>query len=114
MATIPDLDIKWIGWLSNPALGEKKTSLVIECKTAAQANGAIEKDLTIRAELHRCTLYNLACKQKQCFNCQQYGHLAYHFTNTQVFGYCAAVHQSQECKKYVPKKCVLCKEAHET
>ncbi|WP_375449372.1 hypothetical protein [uncultured Nostoc sp.] len=94
IASIPDLDIKWIGWLSNPASGKKKTSLVIKCKTAAQANGAIEEGLVIGAELHRYTLYNPPCKQKQCFNCQQYGHLAVHCTNTQACGYCAAAHRS--------------------
>ncbi len=114
IASIPDLEIKWIGWLSNPAAGKKETSLVIECKTATQANGAIDEGLAIGAELHRCTLYNPACKQKQCFNCQQYGHLAVHCTNTQACGYCAAAHRSQDCKKDVPKKCVLCKGAHET
>ncbi len=113
-ASIPGLDIKWIGWLSKPALGKKESSLVIECKTAAQANGAIEEGLAIGAELHRCTLYNPACKQKQCFNCQQYGHLAIHCTNIQSCGYCAAAHRTQDCKKDVPKKCILCKGTHET
>ena len=113
-ASIPDLEIKWIGWLSNPTSGKKETSLVIECKTATQANGAIEEGLAIGAELHRCTLYNPACKQKQCFNCQQYGHLVIHCTNTQACGYCAAAHRSQDCKKDAPKKCILCKRAHET
>ena len=41
-ASISGLDIKWIGWLSKPALEKKEFSLVIECKTAAQANGTIE------------------------------------------------------------------------
>lgn len=67
---IPGLEIKWIGWLTNLAQGKKESSLVIECKTAMQANGAIDKGLKIGAELHQCTLYNSACKQKQCFKCQ--------------------------------------------
>ncbi len=87
VASIPDLDIKWIRWLPSPALGKNKTSLVIECKTALQANRAIEEGLAMGAELYRCTLYNPAFKQKQCFNCQQYGHLAVHCTNTQAYGY---------------------------
>ncbi len=114
VASIPDPDINWIGWLSSPALGKKKTSLVIECKTASQTNGIIEEGLAIGVELHRCTLYNPECKHKQCFNCQQYGHLAVHCTNTQACGYYAAALRSQECEKDVPKKCVLSKGAHET
>lgn len=62
--SILGLEIKWIDWLSNPALEKKEFLLVIECKTAIKANGAIEKDLAISAELDRCFLYNLACKQK--------------------------------------------------
>lgn len=90
--------------------GEKKTSLVIECKTAAQANGVMEEGLAIGAELHRCTLYNPACKQKQCFNCQQYGHHAIYCTNTQACGFCAAAHRTQDCKKDVPKNASCVKE----
>lgn len=55
-ASIPGLEIKWIGWLSKPDLGEKKISLVIECKIAMQANVVIEEGLAIVAELHCCTL----------------------------------------------------------
>lgn len=62
-ASIPGLEIKWIGWLTNLSPGKKESSLVIECKTAVQANGAIDEGLAIGAELHRCTLYNAACKQ---------------------------------------------------
>lgn len=61
-ASISGLDIKCIGWLSKPALGKKESSLVIEYKTAAQANGAIEKGLISGAKLYRCTLYNLVCQ----------------------------------------------------
>lgn len=60
--SIPDLNIKWIGWLVKPAFRKKKSSLIIKYKIAVQANGAIEKDLVIRPKLYWCTLYNLVCK----------------------------------------------------
>ncbi len=66
-ASIPGLEIKWIGWLTNLFQGKKKSSLVVECETAIQASEAIDEGLAIGAELHGCTLYNAACKQKQCF-----------------------------------------------
>ena len=113
-ASIPGLVIKWIGWLTNLSPGKKESLLVIECKTALQANGAIDEGLAIGAELHRCTLYNAACKQKQCFKCQQYGHIAIHCTNTPACGYCAAGHSTKDCKKESAKKCVLCSGPHET
>lgn len=62
-ASIPGLEIKWIGWLTNLSPGKKESSLVIECKTAMQANEAIDNGLAIGAELYQCTLYNAACKQ---------------------------------------------------
>lgn len=52
IALIPDLEIKWIGWLINLSLGKKELSLVIECKIAIQAIKAIDKGLAIKAELH--------------------------------------------------------------
>lgn len=91
-AAILGLEIKWIGQLTNLSPGKKESSLVIKCKTAMQANGAIDEGLAIRIELHRCTLYNAVCKQKQCFKCQQYGHIAIHCTNIPACGYCAASH----------------------
>ena len=102
----------WVVIKSNSR--EKRNFFVIECKSVAQANGAIEEGLAIGAELHRCTLYNPACKQKQCFNCQQYSHLAIHCTNTQACGFCAAAHRTQDCKKDTPKKCIFCKGAYKT
>ena len=55
-ASIPGLEIKWVEWLSSLAPGNKKSSLVVECKTAMQANGAIYEGLAIGAESHRCTM----------------------------------------------------------
>ena len=55
-ASIPGLEIKWIEWLTNLSPGKKESSLVIECKTAIQANGAIDEGLAIGVELHQCTL----------------------------------------------------------
>ncbi len=69
-ASIPGFEIKWIGWLTNLSQRMKESLLVVECKTAMQANGAIDEGLAIEAELHRCTLYNAVCRQKQYFKCQ--------------------------------------------
>lgn len=60
--SIFSLDIKYIGWLSKPTLGKKKSSLFIECKTTTQANGTIKEGLAIGVELYQYTLYNLAYK----------------------------------------------------
>ena len=113
-ASISGLEIKLIGWLTNLSPGKKKSLLVIECKTAMQANGAIDEGLAIGAELHQYTLYNAACKQKQCFKYQQYGHIAIHCTNTPACGYCAACHSTKDCKKESAKNCVLCSGPHKT
>ncbi len=113
-ASIPDLEIKWIGWLTNLSPRKEESSLVVECKTAMQSNGAIDEGPAIGAELHRCTLYNSACKQKQCFKCQQYGQIATHCTNTPACCYCAAGLPTKDCKKKSAKKCILCSGPHKT
>ena len=113
-ASIPGLEIKWIGWPTNLSQGKKESSLVVEYKTAMQANRAIDKGLAIGAELHQCTLYNAECKQKQCFKCQQYGHIVTHYTNTLACSYCLVGHLTKDCKKESAKKCVLCSGRHET
>lgn len=110
IASILDLKIKWIRWLSNPVSRKKETLLVIKCKTAAHVNGAIAESLAIKAELYWCIMYNPACKQKQCFKCNQYGYLAVHYINTQVCRYCAAVYQSQEIKSMFSKSAFIVKE----
>lgn len=51
-ASIPYLDIKWIGWLSSLTLEKRKTWLVIEWKTTLQANREIKEGLAIGIELH--------------------------------------------------------------
>lgn len=58
------LKIKWIGWLINFSSEKNESLLVIEYKTAIQANQSIDKSLTIGAELPQYILYNAACKQK--------------------------------------------------
>lgn len=61
-ATILGLEIKWIRWLSNLAPGKKQLSLVVEYKITIQVKKAIHEDLSIRTELHWCTMYNVTCK----------------------------------------------------
>ena len=107
--SISGLEIKWIEWLTKFFQGKKELSLMVECKTAMQANRAIDEGLAIGAELHRCTLYNPACKQKQCFKCQQYGHIATHCTRTLACGHSAVGHLAKNYKKDSAKMRTLLK-----
>ena len=48
-------------WMAHQFRLGKERIIVVPCKTAMQANRAIDEGLAIGAELHRCKLYNVSC-----------------------------------------------------
>lgn len=59
---MPRLEIKFISLLSNLVSKEKKTSFIIEYKSAVEVNRAVEENLVMSTELYYYTLYNLVYK----------------------------------------------------
>ena len=64
---IVQLDIMWMGYLNRPKDGQQTASLIVEYRTAEQANSAIREGLVIGSMIYRYIVYNRACRSKQCF-----------------------------------------------
>ncbi|KAI4120970.1 MAG: hypothetical protein LQ347_006992 [Umbilicaria vellea] len=47
------LDIMWMGYLNRPKDGQQTASLIVECRTAEQANSAIREGLAIGSVMYR-------------------------------------------------------------
>ena len=67
--------------------------------------------------MQQCEYYDRGCKLKQCFNCQQYGHIGSQCTATQACSYCAEAHNAKECEKRTAHppaepKCAVCNGKH--
>ena len=107
------LDIMWLGYLNRSKEGQQSASLIVECRTAEQANSAIREGLAIGNVMYRCVVYNRACRSKQCFVCWQYGHLSTSYPNKEICGRCAEAHNHRECPKDKPIKCTVCGGSHE-
>ena len=102
-----------MGYLNRPKDSQQTASLIVECRTAEQANSAIREGLAIGSVIYRCVVYNRACRSKQCFVCWQYGHLSTSCPNKEICGRCAEAHNHRECPKDKPIKCTVCRGSHE-
>lgn len=103
-----DLDITSISWLVKQREEKTSGSLIIECKRPEQANDAIDKGIAIGMEIRRVSVYNRACKSRQCFVCWQYGHLSHSCSKKDdpTCGRCTAKHHHKDCKEAY--RCAAC------
>ena len=67
--------------------------------------------------MQQCEYYDRGCKLKQCFNCQQYGHIGSQCTAAQACSYCAEAHNAKECERRAAHppaepKCAVCDGKH--
>jgi hypothetical protein len=115
---IEDIQVQRIFWL-NPKAAETKnhTTAVLDFTHPEQANKAIEQGIIIGAKRHDCELYDRACQLKQCFVCHKYGHIGSRCGASQLCGFCAGSHKTQDCSSKgaapgAPPKCAVCAGAH--
>lgn len=94
----PDLRVTEVSW-SACAVKEQRLylSLRIEVETAAMANRLITKGLFENYKVKRYEPFSGNCRVRQCFNCQQYGHVLKACRNTAKCGHCAGNHSSHDC-----------------
>ena len=93
-----DLKINRVAWSTRAIKQNKRyASMHIEVETAEMANRLILVGLADRGEIKTCELFEAGCKLTQCFNCQQYGHIAKFCRNPTTCGYCAGRHESRSC-----------------
>ena len=65
----------WLQYSMNPSTNKPNISIVIEFTTPQVANTAIKQGTAWKTVVHQTTHYNCEACIKQCFNCQQYGHM---------------------------------------
>lgn len=92
-----DATISKISWLRVPREGTKLASIILEFTTPQAANLAIQHGVLWDSNLYQAVLYDRAIRVRQCFNCQQYGHIGTSCSNNMKCVYCAAEHQSRDC-----------------
>lgn len=54
--TFPDMNIRWLGWLTPPKVGKTEASLVLELDDAETVNKIIDEGMVIGFGMHRCVL----------------------------------------------------------
>ena len=114
---IPRAEIKYIGWLTSNGPGKSASSVIIKFARPEDANKIIDEGLVWQGELCQCELYEKQYRLKQCFNCQNYGHIGTQCKATTACGYCAQEHNSRDCPSKAgrtgTRRCATCQGEHE-
>lgn len=113
---IPKAEITYVGWLTREGPSKQASSIVVEFKDPSMANAIIYTGMVWEGQIHTCQLYDPSCRIKQCFRCNDYGHIGPQCDSLQICGYCAEPHESRSCKQKgvegFPPRCTVCKGAH--
>ncbi|KAJ5987693.1 hypothetical protein N7481_002903 [Penicillium waksmanii] len=111
-----DATITKINWLRAPKEGAKLASVILEFSKPQSANKAIEEGVLWDSNRYQALLYDRSLRVRQCFNCQQYGHIGTSCANKTKCVYCAGEHQSRDCTTRMhegkERKCANCEGAH--
>ena len=110
-----ELRIIRVAWTKRAVDAKKKySSLIIEVDEAAMANNLLKDGFIEEHELKTCELFSKDCRLTQCYNCQQYGHIARVCKNKAACGHCAKDHESRNCNDKTYIFCAVCqKQGHE-
>lgn len=93
-----DLDIARIAWPRRTINADKLwSSLYIEVTSAETANRLITEVFLDENECKECERFCHDCQISQCFNCQQYGHIAARCSKATSCGHCAGWHRTNDC-----------------
>lgn len=114
---IPQAEIKHIGWLTRDASAKTASTITIEFTKPEDANKVIDEGLIWQGEVFQCERYERQCRVKQCFKCQNNGHIRTQCKAPTACGYCAQEHETRDCPsksdRSVPRKCATCRGEHE-
>jgi hypothetical protein len=89
--------VTYSGWLKR-TIGDKRAStMVVEFDREEHADHAILNGIVFGAQIFACEYYDRGCKTRQCFKCQNYGHIGTHCKAKETCGYCAEAHSTKEC-----------------
>jgi hypothetical protein len=106
-------DARINGWLARPPVG-KRSAIVAEFTKPQHANKAIEMGTRWDSTMLNAELYDRSARIRQCFNCQQYGHVGSTCCNPKRCGHYAGSHQTRDCATSLRdrRKCANCGSAH--
>jgi hypothetical protein len=90
-------NIKRISWISRAHEVKARSSIIIEFTDPHIANAFIERGMVYQDQLHECELYSPESKVRQCFNCQEYGHIGTRCYKPQKCGWCSLPHPTKDC-----------------
>ena len=113
---IPGMEIEKIV-LQRPGqlLDDERASLVLTFSRPEHANAAIREGLLIGGEMIACKSFSQACRFRQCYRCQQFGHIDTTCNNKAVCGWCTGPHSKDRCTELGNEyymRCALCDERH--
>ena len=93
---VHDLEILRLTWLTNPAITKKTvSSVVMEIVNPRTANAIIDSGIYWNKQHLAVERYDPACRLRQCFKCQQFGHIGPQCHSKERCGWCAGPHNSR-------------------
>lgn len=105
-----------IGWLRLPQDTKKLASLIIEFTVPQAAKLAIQHGTLWDSNHYATVLYDRTFRLRQCYNCQQYGHIGPGCVESPRCVYCAGAHQSRDCASRTNEqghdRCANCEGTH--
>jgi hypothetical protein len=113
--------IKKISWISRAHEVKMKSSIIIEFTDPHTANSIIEGGLVYQDQFHECEIHSPESRVKQCFKCQEYGHIGTRCYKPDKCGWCSLSHPTQDClttnerdrEGKDQRKCANCNATHE-
>lgn len=100
------VDIRNIRWCKEY---KKESSLIIEFRTAEQANAILDSGLFVRGKLHNCQ--SVDQKLRRCARCQAFGHWERSCSSALRCGKCALQHATSDCTSST-RLCANCNGPH--
>lgn len=114
----PGIQISRIEWLYPQAqvqrmrdAGKTHGTLIVGFHTEGMRRSAIQGGLVIGAQLYEVGYFDRSLQEKQCFNCQQWGHTGKVCVKQARCGRCAGNHQTSQCME-TKMSCAACGKAH--
>ncbi|KAI1007038.1 hypothetical protein K3495_g1184 [Podosphaera aphanis] len=105
--------IERAAWLKKIKIpGKTAGSLIVWFNQAENADQVISKGIMWGYELKATEIFRSGFRAMQCYNCQNYGHIAKVCTADAKCGYCAGTHNSRDCSKKQETRCVNCGKRH--
>ena len=92
---------------------KKYSTLIVEVESPEKANKLIADGIVENSQLLSCRKWESTNQPKQCYNCQQYGHIQGSCQRPTRCGRCAGAHRTHDHKGQGRPTCEICGGEHE-